>query len=87
MAGPALNYYYGLSRGQALNPELVVTTATTNAGPAQGTAADVEVRVQINNGASASNITREDVRLLLLNILAFFDGNGAAGAGANLPGL
>ena len=83
----ALNYYYGLSRGQNFNPENVVVTATTSAGPAQGTAADVEVRVQINNGSSASGITREDVRLLLLTVLEFFDGNGAAGAGANLPGL
>lgn len=83
----ALNYYYGLSRGQNANPENVVVTSSTNSGPAQGTAADVELRVQINNGATASNITREDVRLLLVTILEFFDGNGAGGAGANLPGL
>ena len=83
----ALEYYYALSRGQAFNPELVVVTSSANAGPAQGTAADVELRVQINNGSANTNITREEVLLLVENIKNFFLGNGAGGAGANPPAL
>ena len=82
-----VNYYYGITRGAPLNPESVVAQSQASGGPAQGTAADVELRIQINNGSAATNITRQDVLLQLEAIIAFIIGNGQAGAGANLPAL
>ena len=85
MAGPAQNFYLGLQLGKDFNPENVVAVSNVSAGPGNGTAADVEVRIQINNGSNATNITRKDVVLALELIKAFIEGNGSAGAGANLP--
>jgi len=83
----ALNYYIGLQYGKDFNVENVVAQSSVNAGPAAGTAADVEVRIQINNGSSASGITKKDAVLMLTQIIAWIEGNGSAGAGANLPAL
>lgn len=82
-----VNYYLGLQLGKDFNPENVVALSNASAGPANGTAADVELRIQINNGTNATNITRKDVELMVELILAFIESNGSAGAGANLPAL
>ena len=57
MAGPALNYYYGIARGQldGVGDYVVVDTASG------GTAADVELRVQMNNGTNPTSITLLEV--------------------------
>jgi hypothetical protein len=79
----ALNYYLGLKRGASNNPGNVVSGTTSG-----GTAADVEVRMQINNGSSGTGLTRKDVILLLEQIEEFIEQGGITGqAGANLPAL
>lgn len=78
----AVNYYLGLQRGGIMDPESV-TAGTSSAG----TAVDLEVRIQINNGTTATNITRKDCVELLDVILAFINGGGSAGGGANLPAM
>ncbi len=79
----AVNYYLGLKRGASNNPGNVV--AGTSSG---GTAADVEVRIQINNGSTATGITRRDTILLLEAIQDYIEQGGITGsAGANLPAL
>lgn len=79
----ALNYYLGVKRGDNINP-FNVTSGTTTAG----TAADVELRIQINNGSNATGITRKDVNLLIEKIRNYINSGGALGiAGADLPPL
>lgn len=76
----ALNYYLGLKRADNLNPESVQAgTATV------GTAADIELRIQINDGSTATGITRGDVIVLMEILEAFILSGGSTGAGANLP--
>lgn len=79
----AVNYYYGLKRGAPMNlDEVVVGTATV------GTAADVEVRVQINDGTNATNITILDTYKLLEIIEAFIKQRGLIGpttTGVDIP--
>ncbi len=78
---PAVNYYLGLKRGDNNNPGNVVTGTSSG-----GTAADVEVRIQINDGVTATNITLKDVELLLNMIKRFVEQRGISGAlGTNLP--
>ena len=79
----ALNYYLGAKRGSTINPfDLTAGTSTV------GTAVDVELRIQINNGSNATGITRKDVNLLLMKILAYINSGGAKGiAGTDLPPL
>lgn len=76
----ALNYFIGLKRGAANNPNLVVAGTTT-----AGTAVDVEVRLQINNGTSATNLTKKDAVLLLGILEDFIENGGINHNGANLP--
>ena len=76
----ALNYYLGLKRGAPNNPNLVVAGPTTS-----GTAVDIEVRLQINNGTNATGLTKKDAGLLLNIIEDFIESNGINHAGANLP--
>jgi hypothetical protein len=78
----ALNYYLGLKRGFDNNPDNVVAGTSSN-----GTASDIEINIQINNGSTATNITREDVIAAMVVFAAFINGNGAGGNGANLPAL
>lgn len=78
----ALNYYLGLKRGAANSPNAVVD------GPATaGTAVDVEVRLQINDGANATGLTRLNALDLLKIIEEFIKQGGENHAGANLPAL
>ncbi len=79
----ATNYYLGLKRGDNNNPGNVV--AGTASG---GTAADTEVRIQINDGVTATNITRKDVVLNLQNIIHYIEQGGITGSlGVDLPAL
>jgi hypothetical protein len=80
----AVNYYLGFKRGAtAASPTISIVTGTSSAG----TAVDVEVRIQINDGTNATNITRKDVNILLDGIESFINSGGLNHAGANLPAL
>jgi hypothetical protein len=78
----AVNYYLGLKRGAPFNVHNVSAAATT-----AGTAADVEVRIQINDGSTATGITRLDVMKLLEILEAFVEGGGKNHDGQFLPPL
>lgn len=78
----AVNYYLGLKRGAENKPSLVVAATST-----QGTAVDVEVRLQTDDGSNATGLTRQDAKLLLKIILEFIEQGGLNSAGANLPVL
>ena len=78
----AVNYYLGLKRGAPFNVN-GVSAATTSAG----TAADVEVRIQINDGSNATGITRLDVQKLLEILEAFVESGGKNHDGQFLPPL
>jgi hypothetical protein len=78
----AVNYYLGLKRGAEFKKDLVVAGTTTS-----GTAVDVEVRLQINDGSNDTNLTRLDSVLILEIIEAFIEAGGLNAAGANLPVL
>jgi len=78
----AVNYYLGLKRGAPFNVHNVAAALTS-----AGTAADVEVRIQINDGATATGITRLDVMKLLEILEAFVEGGGKNHDGQFLPPL
>lgn len=85
----ANNYYLGLTMAQAdtANIESIVGAASTNAGPAQGTAADIELRIQTDTGSGPNNITRRHVVVALKALLQYVESGGSAHAGTYLPGL
>jgi hypothetical protein len=76
----ANNYYLGLTMGQAdvTNLENVVTSASSNAGPGQATAADIEVRIQTDPGTGPNNIRRRQVISALEVIIQFIESGGSA---------
>lgn len=77
----AVNYYYGLKRGANANPGSVVVATSS-----QGTAVDVEVRVQINDGSNATNIKGIDAQIILEAIKNYIVQRGVTGSlGTNLP--
>lgn len=79
---PAVNYYLGVKRGAPNNVNTVV------AGPATaGTAVDVEVRLQINDGSDATGLSRKDAMIALEIIEAFIESGGNNHDGQNLPAL
>lgn len=75
----AANFYYGVTRGQEINPSEVVVGVASN-----GAASDVELRVQTNNGTSATGITKIDVLIALKALLAYFESDSFY-AGNDLP--
>lgn len=79
-----VNYYMGLSRGNLDQDGKVVVGTVTN-----GTSSDVELRMQINNGSTATGITKKDVQLALEAFERYLTSNGVngAGAGVDLPAL
>jgi hypothetical protein len=78
----AVNYFWGGKRGVALNVN------NLNSGSATaGTAVDVEVRIQINDGSNATGITRKDALLILEVIEAAIESGGINHDGQNLPAL
>ena len=76
----AVNYYLGVKRGAPLNVNNV-TIDTTSAG----TAVDIEVRLQINDGANATGLNRLDALKALEIIEAAIHSGGNNHAGASLP--
>jgi hypothetical protein len=84
----ANNYYLGLKMSEStVNIDSVVTSATTNAGPGNGTASDVELRIQTDSGSGANGITRKDVLLAIETLKAFIESGNPTNSGANLPVL
>lgn len=79
---PAVNYYLGVKRGAPLNVNNVVAGTST-----AGTAVDVELRLQINDGSNATGLTRKDAILAIEILEAFIESGGNNHAGANLPAL
>ncbi len=78
----AVNYYLGVKSGANINVNNVVAgTATV------GTAVDIEVRLQINDGATATGLTRKAAVLALEIIEAFIESGGNNHDGQNLPAL
>lgn len=79
----AVNYYIGGPRGINNNPGKL-TVGTSSAG----TAVDVEVRLQINNGSNATGLTRKDAVIILDLIEDFIEQGGITGSlGTDLPPL
>jgi hypothetical protein len=78
----AVNYYLGVKRGAALNVNRVVAGTATS-----GTAVDVEVRLQINDGSNATGLTRKDAKIALEILEAFIESGGNNHDGANLPAI
>ena len=78
----AVNYFLGVKRGAPLNVHNVVASTAT-----AGTAVDIEVRLQINDGANATGLTRLDAMKALEIIEAFIEGGGKNHDGQNLPAL
>lgn len=70
-------YYLGVKFGNDNNPDQV-SAGTSSVG----SAVDTEVRIDTTNG-----LTRKGVIEALIVITEFVNGNGANGAGANLPAL
>lgn len=85
----ANNFYLGLTMAQAdnINNENVVAQASSNAGPAAGTAADIEVRIQTDPGTGPNNIRRRQVIQGLYQIIAYIESGGSVHGGANLPAM
>ncbi len=76
----AVNYYIGVKKGASLVQSQVVAAAST-----AGTAVDVEVRIQINDGATATGISKKDTVIALEIIEKWINENGLNHAGAFLP--
>lgn len=79
----AVNYYVGFKRGAAVASPFLATVGTSSAG----TAVDVEVRMQIDNGSGPTGLTRKDVNILLDGIEDYINSGGLNHAGASLPAL
>ncbi len=80
----AVNYYLYIARGKSFGPGNI--TAATASG---GTAGDVELRMQIDNGTSTTGLTKEDVILALKQFEVYILSNWppSATAGTDLPKL
>lgn len=78
----ALNYYLGVKSGDGVNPGLVQAGTSS-----VGTAVDVEVRLQINDGSQDTSLTKLRALIALESIERFIESNGLNAAGANLPPL
>ncbi len=76
----AVNYYLGVKKGASAIQGQVVAAAST-----AGTAVDVEIRIQINDGATATGISKKDTLLALDVIIKWINENGLNHAGAFLP--
>ena len=85
----ANNYYLGLKQGDEHNIDKVQQVTSANAGPGNGSAADVEVRIQTDagSGPSVPPINCKDVVQQLLTIIEFIEAKNPAGGGATLPAL
>ncbi len=78
----ALNYFIGVKRGDLYDPgKVVIGTASA------GTAVDVEVNMQINDGTNATGLTRKDVVLALNALRSYVIAGGLDAKGVDLPPL
>lgn len=77
-----VNYYLGLKRGAPFNVNSVVAGTTTS-----GSAVDVELRLQIDNGTNATGLTRKDALLVIEILESFIESGGINHNGQNLPAL
>lgn len=79
----AVNYYAGLQRGQDQTGLVLVGTASG------GTAVDVEIRMQIDNGTAKTGLTRMDVIRIMRVLEQYIDSGGQVGGqvGTDLPSL
>lgn len=77
----AVNYYLSLARGKLKVGDVTANTSSQN------TSADVEIRMQIDNGSTTTGLTREDVIQAMRTMEAYLLSNGIPGgsAGTNLP--
>ena len=77
----AINLYLSMVRGK-INLANVTANAVT-----QATSADIELRMQTNNGSNATGLTRDDVIQSLRTMEQWLLSNGIPGgsAGTNLP--
>ncbi len=78
----AVNYYLGVKRGANLSINQVTAAAST-----AGTAVDVEVRLQINDGSNATGLTREGALLAMEVLESFIESGGNNHDGQFLPAL
>lgn len=76
-----VNYYLSIVRGK------YALAGVTSATVTQGTSADIELRMQIDNGSSTTGLTREDVVAALRTMESYLLSNGIPGGspGTNLP--
>ncbi len=80
----AVNYYLGFARGKSNQPGNILTGIAPS-----GTAADVEVRMQIDNGTGLTGLTKDDVVMAMEMMKQYVLSNGVPGGavGTNLPKL
>lgn len=77
----ALNYYYGVKRGDGFKLGAVVVGQSSN-----GASSDIELRAQIDNGSTTTGLKRMDVILALKTLLAYIEGGGfPPPTGTDLP--
>lgn len=83
----ANNFYLGLTMGQAHTANIgnVAAQASTNAGPAASTAADIEVRIQTDTGTGDNGNNRKTVVQALYLIIEYINSMGPDHAGTFLP--
>ena len=77
-----VNYYIGLKRGPT-GRDFDVVAGTSTAG----SAVDVELRMQIDNGTNTTGLTRKDTLLIMEILERFIEERGLNHAGAFLPAL
>jgi hypothetical protein len=77
-----VNYFLGLKRGAPLNVNQVVAGTSTS-----GSAVDVELRLQIDNGTNTTGLTRKDVMIAIEILQSFIQSGGNNHDGQNLPAL
>jgi hypothetical protein len=80
----AINFYVGLPRGALNERAEAVVSGTASAG----TAVDLEIRMQIDNGVSgATGLTRKDAVVLAQMLTKYIQQGGFDFKGTNLPAL
>lgn len=85
----ANNIYLGMTMGQSndMNIGNIVGATSVNAGPAQGIAADVELRIQTDPGTGPNGIKIKDVVQGLYKLIAYLESRGPDHAGTFTPAL
>lgn len=76
-----VNYYLAIPRGK------YALANVTSAAVSQATSADIELRMQIDNGTGLTGLTREDVVAAMRTMESYLLSNGIPGGspGTNLP--